>query len=143
MAYPRGRVPWVFFDPYDDNDDTATYSPPINPNKMTSVFPQRALNNAVTTAIDGQALVWEGQSKPMSWSFSGAIFNADHYDMLRSWVYDRRRRITITDHFGRPLVVVLQEFNVVPVLVRSKYWRHDYTITGLLISVGVPTRLPA
>lgn len=143
MAYPLARVPWVFTDPYDPDPATNTYQPPINPNKMTSLFPERALTQAVTTAIDGQVIFFEGQAKPQQWQFSGAIFDADHYDMLRSWVYDRRRRVTVTDHYGRDIICVLTKFDAQPVRANGKYWRHDYTISATVVSVGKPTRIPA
>lgn len=136
---------WRFRDPYDPNPRSSSYQLPINPNKMTSPFPTRKLNSAYTTAVDGQVLLTEGAATPAAWTFGGEIFNAAHYDMLRSWVYERRRRITITDHFGRDIVCVLEKFDPVPALTRigqGRYWRHSYSISGLAISVGAPTQVP-
>lgn len=142
MSYPVGRVPWVFIDPYDDNDDTNTYSFPINPNAMTSPFPTRTISASFTTAISGQTLLTEGAPKPSQWQFTGSIFNAAHYDALRSWVYERNRRIIVQDHFGRPITCVLVFFDAQPKQVQKKYWMHTYTITALVVDVGEPTQVP-
>jgi hypothetical protein len=152
LGYTPTVKKWVFFDPYDPNPATNRWVVPINPNEMTSPFPQRQVTSRFTTAIDGRVLLFEGSPKPADWTFKGAIFNASHYDLLRSWVYDRRRRIIITDHFGRDIACVLQNFNPTPKRAvtgsqggengRGMYWRHDYEVTALVIAVGRPTVVP-
>jgi hypothetical protein len=130
---------WQFYDPYDPNPDTATYQFPRNPNAMTTPFPQRNLTLKQVTAIDGQVLLYEGQPTLAQWTFSGDIKDAAHYDLLRSWVYDRKHRIYVTDHFGRQLLVVLTKFDAVPKRGVGVYWRHTYTITGTVIDITEPT----
>lgn len=138
-----GVVKWKFFDPYDTDTSTNTAYFPVNPNAMTSPFPQRQISTVATTAIDGQTIFVEGQAKPVDWQFSGWINTPYHYDLLRSWVYERRRRITITDHFGRDIVCVLTNFDAVPQMKNNVYWRHTYTVRGLVVSVGKPTKVPS
>lgn len=143
-AGPEVIQRWTFHDPYDSDPATATYVVPINPNKMGSPFPTRRLTTQATTAVDGQVLFFEGARQPATWSFGGVIFDPSHYDALRSWVYDRNHRIEITDHFGRKIVCYLTEFKAdPPARVRGrKYWRHEYTISGTVVSVGKPTAVP-
>lgn len=146
LEAPLAVQRWKFSDPADPNPATNVYLHPINPNKMTSPHPSRKINAAYTTAVDGQVLLTEGSPIPTQWSFGGEIFNAQHYDLLRSWVYDRRRRIIVTDHFGRPITCVFEKFDATPALTRirqGKYWRHTYTITAIVIDVGRPTVIPA
>lgn len=138
-----GVVKWKLHDPYDTNTATNTIYVPINPNAMTSPWPARQINTAVTTAVDGQVIFMEGNAKPKEWSFSGDIMTPYHYDLLRSWVYERRRRVVITDHFGRDITCVLTNFDAVPKQVQRKYWRHTYTITAIVVSVGKPTKVPS
>jgi len=130
---------WRFFDPYDTDPTTNTYTVPVNPNKMTSPFPTRNVSTKATTAVDGQTLFIEGQASPASWSFAGDIFDSAHYEALRSWVYDRRRRIQIYDHFGRQINCVLESFTPTPKRSTAKYWRHEYEIKATVTSVGAPT----
>jgi hypothetical protein len=108
---------------------------------MTSPFPIRTITSKGTTAVDGQVLMWEGMRQPSSWSFTGAIKDAAHYEALRSWVYDRQGRLFLWDHFGRRLILVLQEFKPDPgdKMRVGRYWYHTYTITAIVISVSSAT----
>lgn len=124
---------WKFYDPYTGE----SYVFPINPNTMTPVFPQRALTPLTTTAVGGQALVWEGATPPAAWSFGGAILDSAHYEALRSWTYDRKGRIIVSDHFGRDMVSVLSVFKPEPKRSLGRYWRHEYTIDALMF--GAPS----
>lgn len=123
---------WVFDDGAGD-----TYTVPINPNKMTSPYPEKAITTHVTTAVDGNTLYFQGRSAPANWQFGGKILDKDHYDNLRKWVYEKGR-IVITDHFNRAISCLLLKFDPVPpapAQSRVHYWNHDYTITALVASV--------
>jgi hypothetical protein len=120
---------WVFDDLVGEQ-----YTVPINPNAMTKLKAARAVTTRVTTAVGGQTLFFEGRRPPQAWSFSGVILEKDHYDQLDHWVYDKGR-IQITDHFLRKIIVALTDFDARPVRKVQRYWRHDYTIQGLVVDV--------
>ncbi len=125
---------WVL----SDANGSYTFRP--NPNAMTTPFPERSIGYKVTTAIDGQTLLFEGNRTPAQWQFSGEILDHDQYEYLRQWVYDRTgRRVVVTDHFGRRIVCVLTKFDAVPKRAIGRYWRHQYTISAIVISIGAPT----
>lgn len=130
---------WRFEDPYDSDPETNSYTFPINPNQMSSPFPEKAISAMTTTAIGGVPLVWQGNTPPKSWTFGGEILDAAHYEALRSWTYDRNRRLYLFDHFGRRLILVMQSFDPAPKRAVGRYWRHTYTCTALVLSVGAPT----
>lgn len=130
---------WRFFDPHDPNPATNVYTFPMNPSAMSSPFPARAVTSSTTTAIDGQALFFEGAAPAAEWTFSGTILDSTHHEALRAWVYDRRRRIFVYDHFGRELQCVLVSFTPTPKRSVGHYWRHDYEIKALVSKVGAPT----
>ena len=142
MKFPSTSPRWKFHDPYDSNSGTNTYTFEFNPDSMTSPFPTRTINSAHTTAIDGQVLLTEGAPQLAQWKFSGTIRKGYQYDMLRSWVYDRNRRIEVTDHFGRVLTCVLTQLDAQPLKKINDYWIHSYTVSGLVISVSQPTQIP-
>lgn len=121
----------------DGSEDSYTFQP--NPNAMSSPFPERSITTKVTTAVDGQVLLMEGMATPATWTFSGDILDHTQYEALRSWVYDRvGRRVVVTDHFGRRIVCVLIKFDPVPKRAVGRYWRHTYTISAVVVSVGDP-----
>lgn len=131
---------WSFHDPATGE----TYVFEQNPNQMTSPFPNRKITSQTTTALNGRTIFVEGNADAVDWSFGGSIRSKQHYEALRSWVYDdngvaKRRRIVITDHFGRTITCMLTSFNPTPKRAVNVYWRHDYEIKALVTGVGLPT----
>ena len=132
-------VKWKLVDPYDDNPATNTYVFAVSPNEMTTPYPTRNITTMGTTAPDGKFLMWESAPSPAIMSFSGTILDRDQLLTLRSWVYDRNRRLHLTDHFNRQMTVVLHKFDAVPVRTTGRfYYRHTYTIECTVISVKTP-----
>lgn len=127
---------WKFTDTYGDR---GSWTVPQNPNRMSSPFPRRNVTGGTTTAVDGQVILFEGNTEPAQWEFGGSIRSKEHYEGLREWVYGLRRRITITDHFGRDIECVLQQFDPVPKRSVAVYWRHDYMIRAVVTKVSAPT----
>ncbi len=122
------------------SDSAGSYTFITNPNAMTTPFAERNIVLKATTAIDGQAILMEGCRQPQVWTFSGDILQHEHYEALRAWVYDRLgRRVVISDHFGRRIVCVLTKFDPIPKRAIGRYWRHTYTVTAIVISIGRPT----
>jgi hypothetical protein len=130
---------WKLQDPRDTNTATNTYTFTQNPTQMTSPFQGRNLVAQGTVLPGGRVLMWEGNKSAGQWQFRGSIRNKAHYENLRKWVFERGNRIYLTDHFGRQMVVVLQDFQPEPRRSVGVYWRHDYTIVAQVISVGPPT----
>jgi hypothetical protein len=116
----------------------ASWTVPINPDAMTSLFPEKALTAKYTTA--GKVLLFESSQQPANWQFSGAILDADHYEGLRHWTYDVPGRIEITDHYGRRIDCALQSFAPEPKRGNGQRpWRHTYTVRALVFRVTAPT----
>ena len=130
---------WKLHDPRDTNPATNTYVFEINPREMSSPFGPRALSTEGTVLPGGKTLAWEGNKSPVQWTFRGSIRSKAMYEALRSWVYGRGNRLLLTDHFGRELTVLLQNYQPVPKRSVGVYWRHDYEITALVLNVGAPT----
>lgn len=122
---------WVF------TAEGQTYTVPMNPESMQSLFSERQVTGKATLA--GRVLLTEGVQPPTQWQFSGQILDADHYEALRHWVYDIKQRVVITDHFGRKIQCVLTSFAPEPKRAVGRYWRHTYTVKALVLSVGAPS----
>lgn len=114
-----------------------TWTVPQNPREMSSPFPTRNVSGRST--VGGRTLLTEGSTPPANWQFGGSIRSREHYDELRRWVYEKKQRVTITDHFGRQIVCVLISFEPVPKRSVNVYWRHDYSIKAIVVSVSNPT----
>lgn len=134
---------WKFHDPYAGEDWTV----PLNPNEMGKLYPQKNLTKRTTTAVDGKTLLFEGNTEPVSWQFSGALVSKAHYDELLRW-YRKRNRIQITDHLERVIHCYLDDFDATPKILKSVVastvavdpkWRHDYTVTAIVFDVEEPS----
>lgn len=128
---------WVIKDPHDTNPATNTYTFPRNPREMSSVYPERAVSSMTTTF--GKVLLYEGTTPAKQFTFAGPILEKTHFDALRDFVYKRKRRLVITDHFGRQITCVLTAVEMVPVRRVNYYYSHDYTVTGLITNLTEPT----
>lgn len=126
---------WLWTDPATGE----TWTMPRNPRMMGSLYGPRQIDSRTTTAVDGQAIVFEGNRKPVEWDFEGAILSHAHYEALRHWVYDKPNRITLRDHYGRNISLVLTDYQPIPKRRLNKYWSHDYSIRAIVFSVGAPT----
>jgi hypothetical protein len=128
---------WVLRDPFDKDPQTNSYTFPRNPEEMSSPFAERVISSSPTT-YRGHVLR-EGSPLPKQWTFSGTIPDAEMYEALRAWVYDRHHRLWIYDHYGRRITIVLQNFDPTPKRAYGKYWKHTYSITAQVLSVGKPS----
>lgn len=128
---------WVLVDPYDTNTSTNTYTFPRNPTEMTSVYPERAIQSLSTS--NGKVLLFEGTTPAKQFSFSGPILDKQQFLDLQTWVYTKKRRLNLTDHFGRVISCVLTAVDMVPKRRNNIYYSHDYTVTGLVLSVSAAT----
>lgn len=134
---------WQFHDPYAGEDWTV----PLNPNEMGKLYPQKNVTKRTTTAVDGKTLMFEGNTEPLSWQFSGALVSKEHYDGLLRW-YQKRNRIQITDHLGRVIHCYIDDFDAEPQIVKhvvaatltvDPKWRHDYTVSAIVFDVEEPS----
>lgn len=128
---------WVIRDPYDTNPATNTYTFPRNPREMSSIYPDRTIN--VATSTHGRVILTEGTTPPKQFTFAGPVLEKSHFDALRKWSYEHRRRLIITDHFGRKITCVLTSVDLVPQKRLNYYYSHEYTVNGLAIKVTEPT----
>jgi len=128
MATPVLR--WRFVDPAVPEEWTVL----LNPNQMSSIFPQKTIDISATTAVDGQPLVSEGAAKPVSWTFQGVILEAEHYDGFVKW-YAKRKRVYLFDHYGRRLTIYMVAFDPTPRRSGAYPFRHDYQVTAIIYGV--------
>lgn len=126
---------WTLYDP----STAELYTFPYNPREMGSLFGSRNVTSRSTTAVDGQAILFEGNRQPTQWSFSGFLLDHQSHEALRSWALDRTGRLQLTDHFGRVIELVMTGFESTPRRDRNRYWRHEYTVRALVLSVGPAT----
>jgi hypothetical protein len=128
---------WVITDPTDIDPTTNTYTFPRNPESMTSIFHELPITAQSSTR--GHALLWEGATQAKAWSFQGAILDKQHLLDLHLWVLTKKRRLILTDHFGRAITLVFNSLEVVPKRRTNVYYSHDYTVNALIISSTAPT----
>lgn len=119
---------WHFHDPVTND----FWIVPINPDSMTSPFPQRQFSYGMGK-LGGIERVREAIPTPMDWQFGGVIRTRSHHDQLEAWA-KVPNPIRITDHLGRIFLVQLTKF--LPSERRPTprvSWRMRYTMNGLVL----------
>lgn len=122
-------VRWVF----TDLTTAATYTVPLNPNVMTSPYPQKAKQPMPQFARSGQGTAIASPTLAFQWTFGGSIRSQAHHDALAAWAA-KEYPVTITDHYGRIFVVVLQHFQPDEKRPSKQFpWKFNYTMVTLML----------
>jgi len=117
---------WLF------DDGVTTYRVPINPNKMSSPFPSKALETSVNLRGVHRTLR-RNTLTPNEWTFSGVIRDIDHHDALLLWS-QKQIAFDITDHLGRVFNVVPVRFNATEKRPSARIAdKFDYDFTVLVL----------
>ena len=119
---------WQLYDPELDE----TYDLPIGPSAQAGpLYKKRALYEN-TLGPDGALLRSDAVDESQHIELSGTLLIQAQFDALTTWVA-KRYPIYIVDDLGRQTLVYLQEFT--PKRERSiKYpWKHNYTLTGIVL----------
>jgi hypothetical protein len=125
IEQPAAWQRWVFYDPLLPE----TYTVPINPNEMTSPWPERKFVYRTTTAgRNGANVIYEGRADLAQWQFGGVILDQSHYDALRHWS-EKPNSCYVTDHLGRTFKVLFDKFDPKPKQAYGKPWKHEYQMT--------------
>lgn len=109
-----------------------TWTMPINPYEMGSIFAPKNITSRPVLAANGSALLFEGSPDAHPWSFAGSILDYQHYEDLLRW-FDKRQRVYLDDHFGRRLTVYIADFSPTPKRRRNRYWSHDYEVQAYIL----------
>ncbi len=125
---------WKFVDPFEKGSDPAekSYTFPRNPREMSGVYPDLAITTQRTTA--GKVVAWEGQTPVKQFTFSGVILDRDHFQDMYHWIYAKRRRLFLYDHFARRFTVVMTSLDLIPKRRIGRYYSHDYTASGQILN---------
>lgn len=121
-------VKWKF----EDISSSETYVFEINPNDDGLPGYRKNYTQSVTTAPDGKALVFEGKSEAPTGSFSGVTLSQAQHEKFIEW-FHKGNQIKITDDLERSYWVVLESYEPKRRYSRTRPWRHDYTISYIVV----------
>lgn len=113
-------------------DGTDSFTFEQNPKKMTSPYRPKNIVVSTTTAVDGQALLVEAQTKPTDWTFQGALLTQTMHDAMVTWV-NKRERIYLYDHYSRQMIVYLTQYDWQPRNSTNWPWAADYTMHAYVL----------
>lgn len=122
---------WTLTDPTDDT----SYTFEINPNDGGSPAHKKNFKSQGTTAPAGRTLLFEGADDPQQLQFKGTVLSQAQYEAMVLW-WSKRYQITLTDDLGRSFPIYITEFTPERKRSRSHPWRHDYTVTALILDVA-------
>lgn len=97
----------------------------INPNKLS--HPGRASNirSDLTTASNGQVIIFQGRDKFRKLTFEGLVNSQSFYTSIDTWK-DKHYPLDLTDDEGNVWTVLTEDFKWTRVKRRNP-WRFDYT----------------
>lgn len=124
------RTPWKL-------TDNSTGSPVVlefdwNPNKFDP--PGRSANVAeeLTTAPNGQVIVFQGRDKTRKATFAGAVGSQTFYNSLNTWK-DKWYPLTLTDDQNNSWTILITDWKWTRIR-RTNNWRYDYTATVMVLA---------
>lgn len=124
MTEPTAR--WTLDDGAGD-----VYTFVVNPNAMSSPWLDVPVTASGTTAPGGAILLTEGARTAKEMTISGVLLDQMQHDILAAWL-NKRRRVYLTDHFSRRMIVFIKAYNPVP--KRRTSWKHDWEMTLLVLA---------
>lgn len=116
---------WTFDDGMGD-----IYQFRVNPNEMSSPWEDINVTASGTVAPDGGILLVEGARQVKEFTISGVVLSEGQYFEMIAWK-NKRRRVYLTDHFGRRMVVFIKSFNPTP--KRRTSYLHQYDMVMLIL----------
>lgn len=122
---------WILTEP----STSATWTMPINPDRMTSPFPVRKNISTAYGSRKGTDRVRSFMSSPdiHEWSWEGVIRSEEHYDSLVEWA-SKTSAIHVTDHLNRTWEVVFRKFEPTDRKPTANVpWRLRYKMTALVL----------
>lgn len=116
--------------------DNSTGTPVVltffwNPNKFDPPGRSTNITSDLTTAPNGQVIVFQGRDKLRTTTFEGAVGNQAFYEELNEWK-DKHYPLTLTDDQGNAWTVLFQEWKWTRVKRRNA-WRFDYTAQVIVL----------
>lgn len=120
---------WIF----DDALGT-TYSFAVNPNEMSSPWFDNNVQASPTVAPDGGFILTEGPRAAKELTLSGVILAQAQYVEMVAWL-KQRKRVYLTDHFNRRMIVFVRTFEPTP--LRRTTWKHSYSMTLIVLTEPV------
>jgi hypothetical protein len=136
MAEAEHKLRWRFVDTHA-GANPASYTFAVNPRQMTKPYLAKVISYQATTASDGRSLAFEGAPAPIEWTFGGNSLTQAQLKAFETWVYKKRTRIYVYDHYGRRYTVYLRDLDAKPPEGRTSPhypFRMEWTITATLFA---------
>lgn len=129
-------VHWVLEDPMTGG--IGAYEFPINPNQMTSPFPEKQLRVEHPIYPGSQDIIWEGRPDPVQWTVQGTVRTQAFYETLQTY-QELQRRIYVIDHMQRGWICSFESLEYTKFGSPADLWAYTYSAKFLI--VGGPVSL--
>lgn len=127
---------WVLSDPTIPE----SYTFDINPNTGGSPTLQKNVTQYVTTADDGQSVLYEGADTMQLVTVSGTLLSENQYNKMIYW-YSKRRPVQLTDDLGRTYWVYFAQWQPTRKWTFQYPWRHDWQAQFYVVGQQAVTTL--
>lgn len=114
---------WTLIDNSTGTPEVLTFT--WNPNKFDPPGRSSNIISDLTTAPNGQTIIFQGRDKMKTATFEGAVGDIAFYMELDEWK-DKFYPLELTDDQGNTWTIIIQEWKWTRVKRRNP-WRFDYT----------------
>lgn len=104
----------------------------LNPSDGGTPSLKKNFTFASSLAPEGTALIFEGSREIPSETVTGIIRTEDALNAFRDWFW-KSAPVILEDDLGRSFTIMITEFVPKRKRASSAPWKHDYTLTYLIL----------
>ena len=123
------RTPWTLTDYSTGSAVTLTFE--WNPNKFDPPGRQSNITSELTTAPNGQTILFQGRDKTRKAKFEGGVGSETFFNDLDTWK-DKHYPLELTDDQGQTWTILIEDWKWTR-LHRRNRWRYDYTAQVIVL----------
>lgn len=117
--------------------DNSTGSPVVltfdwNPNEFEPPGRNTTISNDLTTAPNGQSIIFQGRDQLRRATFSGKVGTETFFNDLDTWK-DKHYPLTLTDDQGQSWTILFQSWRWTRVRTANNQWRYNYTAEVIVL----------
>ena len=117
--------------------DNSTGTPEVltfdwNPDSFNPPGRQGTTQNSLTTAPNGQLIVFQGRDQARTARFSGKVGTQSFFTSLDTWK-DKWYPLVLTDDQGQTWDIVIQQWTWERIRRANNQWRYNYTAEVLVL----------
>lgn len=119
------RTAWTLTD--NSTGSPVVYSFVVNPNEFSPPGRDATISEEISTAPNGNAIVFQGRDKVQTGKMSGTVFTSQQYTDITIWM-NKWVPLQLTDDLGNTWAIVIRKLSWDRVRRLRSPYRHNYSV---------------